>query len=207
MDLFSSPGVNIVLSIWAVGLVLVIILSYLFHTSEVNKDETGWLQLYRKSFHFIAIFMFLPAGLYNLPLLQLGLVVTACIFVILEAMRFSLKETPIGSFLNDFVSRFTTEEEEEAAVILPHLYLLTGCAIPILISSSPNSIHAYAGIFALCVADAIVQYWFTTYGSTYRLLYRVGSWVNINGQAQRRPSKGRWSPWLVSIYSWPSSLK
>lgn len=60
----------------------------------------------------------------------------------------------MGNILADFVMYFSTENEAKGYAIVPHFMLLLGCAIPIILSQTSNSIHAYAGVFALCVTDA-----------------------------------------------------
>lgn len=67
-----------------------------------------------------------------------------------------MRGTFIGNWLDDFIEQFSTEEEGEGTAIVPHFFLLFGCALPVLISDVFNSIHAYSGMFALCITDASV---------------------------------------------------
>lgn len=67
-----------------------------------------------------------------------------------------MRDTTVGTWLDEFIEQFSTEEEGEGTAILPHFFLLFGCAIPVMLSDVFNSIHAYAGIFALCITDASV---------------------------------------------------
>lgn len=68
-----------------------------------------------------------------------------------------MRGTHIGIWLDEFIEQFSTEEEGEGTAIVPHFFLLFGCALPVLLSSVYNSIHAYTGMFALCITDATVQ--------------------------------------------------
>lgn len=143
-----------VLVIWACGLLILVVLSLIFNTAEVTKEEHGMIQLFRKSYHWAALYIFLPSGIYNLALLQFGLVAASCLFILVEASRVLLQGSALAEHLDGFMTRFTTDEEEKGRVLLPHLMLLIGCSIPIMIASSGTSIHTYAGVFALSVTDA-----------------------------------------------------
>lgn len=171
LECAQAEGSSTVFSIWLCGLVAIILLSWTASTMEVSKEDHILLQIFRKSYHIIALCIFLPSGLYNLPLMQFGLVLSACGFIALEAVRLSMKQSWLGRSLNGFVGTFVTEEEEKGSAILPHLYLLLGCAIPILISSTHNSIHAYSGLFSLCITDAFVT--FSQYVMQYLQIYFI----------------------------------
>lgn len=77
-----------------------------------------------------------------------------CAFIASEAIRILMPKTFLGEFLNEFITYFSTEDEVKGSAIIPHFFLLLGCAIPIFISDTANSIHAYSGVFALCITDA-----------------------------------------------------
>lgn len=52
-------------ALWAAGFAVLGLLVYVFGRMEVSSDDRAALQLMRKSFHFVALFMFMPAGFYN----------------------------------------------------------------------------------------------------------------------------------------------
>lgn len=89
-------------------------------------------------------------------MLQVGLAVSAAIFIFIEASRVVMRGNFIGNWLDEFIEQFSTEDEGEGTAIVPHFFLLFGCALPVLLSDVFNSIHAYAGMFALCITDASV---------------------------------------------------
>lgn len=63
-ELFATEGTWTVLAIWAAGFVAMALLSLLFSEWD-SKEDNVQLQIMRKSFHFIALGMFMPAGFYN----------------------------------------------------------------------------------------------------------------------------------------------
>jgi len=65
VDLLNEPGSSAVLLIWVAGLGATMTLSWIFCNSNIDKEEAGMLQIFRKSYHFVALVMFLPSGLCN----------------------------------------------------------------------------------------------------------------------------------------------
>lgn len=66
-NLTEDTGAPIVVAIWIVGIICALLCSWLFSTFEVGKteEEQGQLQLFRKSYHLLALLILLPSGLYH----------------------------------------------------------------------------------------------------------------------------------------------
>lgn len=66
-NIFSSDGAVIALTIWITGFICALILSWILRSSEMDRseEELGLLQGFRKSYHLLALMVFLPSGLYN----------------------------------------------------------------------------------------------------------------------------------------------
>jgi len=85
------------------------------------------------AFHVLAILLFIPPILGGqVAFLSLALAVAVILFVILEAFRVS--QTPwIAHVLDSFVTRYLDGRENTVRgdLVVTHLYLLLGCALPI----------------------------------------------------------------------------
>lgn len=79
--ILKNEGTSTVVAIWIAGLLSLAVLAYIFKDEEPSKDESdnSALQMMRKSFHFLLIFLLMPAGFYNV---QSALSVTCLIFIV-----------------------------------------------------------------------------------------------------------------------------
>jgi hypothetical protein len=68
----EDSGAAIVLAIWTVGIVCALLCSWLFRTYEIGKteEEQGQLQIFRKSYHLLALLILIPSGLCHVQLLH-----------------------------------------------------------------------------------------------------------------------------------------
>lgn len=154
-SLISDPSSHTVFLIWGGSFLGLAALTYFFYASE--DEEPYMLQIARKSYHFILLLIIMFSGFYNLPLTQIGLTGALCFFIGLEGLRHILQATHTGHALDEFFKKFAVEDEKSGDAIVPHVALLAGSALPVILSQVHNSIHAYSGIFALGIADASVS--------------------------------------------------
>ncbi|KNC87295.1 hypothetical protein SARC_00576 [Sphaeroforma arctica JP610] len=84
--------------------------------------------------------MFTPAFLSpaGAEFMRLAFAVAVSAFVLLEYLRIA-RVWPLGEDLQDFLTKFT-DERDSGPVILTHLYLLVGIALPLWLTSSMQSI-------------------------------------------------------------------
>ncbi|CAE7243289.1 Dolk [Symbiodinium natans] len=99
-----------------------------------NRDK----HFVRKSFHALAIALFAPPLFEGLaPFLSLSLLIASLLFLALEACRFH--QTPgLAPLLDSYLGQYLDKREDIARgdLVLTHLYLLLGCALPIWLERS-----------------------------------------------------------------------
>ncbi|KAI8292173.1 hypothetical protein K4K60_010611 [Colletotrichum sp. SAR11_57] len=87
----------------------------------------------RKVFHFMMVGMFLPATFVDPVYAALALILVLAIFLILDLLRASQLpplSRPIASFLTPYVDG----RDHKGPVVISHIFLLIGCAIPLWLS-------------------------------------------------------------------------
>merc|ERR1719229_2090205 len=94
--------------------------------------------LHRKAFHALAVALFVPPLLAGQEaFLGFCLLVAALLFIIIETCRVS-RVPGLASGLDSFVKRYLDNREDTSRgdLVLTHLYLLLGCAIPVWLEST-----------------------------------------------------------------------
>jgi len=111
--------------------------------------------LYRKAFHALAVALFLPPLLCRqAAFLGVSLLVAALLFVVLEVCRIC-RVPGLAHGLDLFVGRYLDKREDTSRgdLVLTHLYLLLGCAIPVWLESEhKRSQHEQMSMNAALVA-------------------------------------------------------
>ena len=92
------------------------------------------LLLTRKLYHFLALAMFVPTLPTQLPFVQLAFAAAVALFTLLEALRIGAVP-PLARPLERFLAQFV-DGRDSGTLILTHLYLLLGCAAPILLEAA-----------------------------------------------------------------------
>ena len=91
----------------------------------------------RKSFHFLAVALFVPAVQRQPTLLQLCLAAALPSFLLLEVVRV-WDVPPLGGPLRAFLGAFL-DARDGGTLVLTHAYLLLGCALPVwLMAAQPG---------------------------------------------------------------------
>jgi len=150
--------------------------------SKATQRERAVVKvLFRKSFHVLAILLFIPPILGGqVAFLSLALAVATILFVILEVFRVS--QAPwIAHVLDSFVTRYLDSRENTVRgdLVVTHLYLLLGCALPIWLEppiEQPTGVvlqsqrdkgrvlQQTAGILAVGVGDACAAAFGVSFG-------------------------------------------
>ncbi|KAJ2513156.1 dolichol kinase [Coemansia sp. RSA 2049] len=110
------------------------------------------LHLKRKSYHVLAVLMFVPGFLVAYRLQHFAFTVALAAFVVAEAVR--ALDIPLwggGRAIDRFVRKFT-DYRDAGPVVTSHFYLLLGCAVPVWLGGS-IAVACLAGVLALGLAD------------------------------------------------------
>jgi len=85
------------------------------------------------------------------------------LFLLAEIIR-HYKVPPFGRQLDDFFSIFTDERDTRGPLVVSHIFLLVGCAIPVWMSLYATTypadslpIEGYSGVLCLGCGDAMVR--------------------------------------------------
>ncbi|KAI9258759.1 hypothetical protein BDA99DRAFT_100816 [Phascolomyces articulosus] len=154
---FLSPQRLFLCVYWALTVVTTVIVWVLVLDFSVSdgpveaKVLTSALNKKRKLFHALAVIMFTPGVLFELPFLQLAFGVALGVFIYLEYLRY-FAIWPYGKSIHMFLSEFI-DSRDLGPVILSHIYLLLGCAGPVWLGGS-NLLASLSGIVALGFGDA-----------------------------------------------------
>jgi len=109
---------------WCVVLFVGIkILPILIDTSKRSNTVS------RKYFHGLALIMFIPGLILYPNFLSLSYGVALAILLIVEMCRYAYF-WPFGDTLNEYMSSFK-DEKDVGNLVITHIYLLLGCAIPL----------------------------------------------------------------------------
>ncbi|RMZ91678.1 hypothetical protein DV736_g1096, partial [Chaetothyriales sp. CBS 134916] len=107
------------LAILAIGIATVLSL-----TAYVEVDTR------RKVFHGVMVAMLLPTIFLDPCFLSLALAVILAVFLLLDLLRAS-QLPPISRPLTNFLAPYTDGRDHRGPVIVSHIFLLIGCAIPL----------------------------------------------------------------------------
>ncbi|KAK6952191.1 hypothetical protein Daesc_006724 [Daldinia eschscholtzii] len=110
------------ISVIAIGLIIV------FRLSPIYEVDTR-----RKVFHFMMVAMFLPATYVDPAFAALALSVVLALFLLLDLLRAS-QLPPLSKPLASFLAPYVDGRDLRGPVVISHIFLLIGCAIPLWLS-------------------------------------------------------------------------
>ncbi|KAI1259342.1 hypothetical protein F5Y18DRAFT_302296 [Xylariaceae sp. FL1019] len=87
----------------------------------------------RKVFHFMMVAMFLPATYIDPPFVALALSIILAAFLLLDLLRAS-QLPPLSKPLASFLTPYVDGRDLKGPVVISHIFLLVGCAIPLWLS-------------------------------------------------------------------------
>jgi dolichol kinase len=131
------------------------------------------LILVRKLYHALAVALFIPGALCELELMRLAFGVALALFLCGEYVR--MARLPLASDALDGFLRAYTDARDAGPLITTHIYLLLGCALPVLLDPALPDARALrasavlppmAGVLALGVGDSMASYVGTRFGRT-----------------------------------------
>lgn len=103
-------------------------LAVVFRLSPVVEVDTR-----RKVFHFMMVAMFLPAIFVDPAFAALGLSVVLAVFLLLDLLRAS-QLPPLSKPIANFLTPYVDGRDLRGPVVVSHIFLLIGCAIPLWLS-------------------------------------------------------------------------
>ncbi|XP_077594198.1 dolichol kinase [Stigmatopora nigra] len=136
----------------------------------------------RKYFHVIAVATFVPGLIYDRRLLHVASAGCLAVFLFLEYVRY-FRIRPLGPALRRLLTLFL-DERDSGPLILTHVYLLLGMALPVWLSPAACKLGAgglapYAGVLAVGVGDAVAA----VFGSALGEVRWPGTEKTVEGTA------------------------
>ncbi|KIR59719.1 dolichol kinase [Cryptococcus bacillisporus CA1873] len=108
----------------------------------------------RKSFHALAVIMFIPGIAVDPAFTHLSFSVAFAAFNFVEYVRY-FALWPFGVKVHLFLNEFL-DHKDSGTAILSHFYLLAGCAAPLWFEGS-SDILSYFGVLSLGIGDALAS--------------------------------------------------
>ncbi|XP_057675089.1 dolichol kinase [Corythoichthys intestinalis] len=137
----------------------------------------------RKYFHVIAVATFVPGLLYDRRLLHVASAGCLAVFLFLEYVRY-FRIKPLGTPLRRLLASFL-DDRDSGPLILTHVYLLLGMALPVWLSptacasAGAGGLAPYAGVLAVGVGDAVAA----VFGAALGELRWPGTRKTVEGTA------------------------
>ncbi|KAG6001981.1 hypothetical protein E4U21_003594 [Claviceps maximensis] len=128
----GAANTRLVLSAYWI-FILMFGLTIVFQLKETYEVDTR-----RKVFHFMMVGMFLPATYVDPAYAGLALSLILAIFLILDLLRAS-QLPPLSKPIASFLAPYVDGRDFRGPVVISHIFLLIGCAIPLWLSLSSLS--------------------------------------------------------------------
>ncbi|KAG9324405.1 hypothetical protein KVV02_004425 [Mortierella alpina] len=127
---------------------------YWMNASIRRRTIIAALNNRRKFYHALAVLMFIPGYLTDEPFIHIAFSVALSSLIFLEYLRY-FAVAPLGKEIHLFLVGFL-DDRDGGPIILSHLYLLMGCAVPVWLAEH-HILAGLSGIFALGVGDAMAS--------------------------------------------------
>ncbi|OJD20683.1 hypothetical protein ACJ73_07981 [Blastomyces percursus] len=126
-DTFGEANTRLLISCYC-ALVIVVGLALAIRLHDAVEVDTR-----RKVFHGMMVLMFLPATFIDPTFTALALALILAVFLLLDLFRAS-QLPPISKPLTSFLAPYVDGRDHRGPVIVSHIFLLIGCAIPLWLS-------------------------------------------------------------------------
>ncbi|XP_028830469.1 dolichol kinase [Denticeps clupeoides] len=154
-------------------------------SSESKKEQAS--TAVRKAFHVFTVMTFAPGLALDRPLLHLASSGCLGVFLFLEFVRF-FRIRPLGPHLRLLLTHFL-DERDSGPLVLTHIYLLVGVALPLWLMPAPcvpraglpgaGGLLPYAGVLSVGVGDAVAS----VFGSSVGEIRWPGTKKTMEGTA------------------------
>ncbi|KAL7823959.1 hypothetical protein V8C26DRAFT_384420 [Trichoderma gracile] len=126
-DDFGEANTRLFISAYWVA-ILIVGLAIVFQLKNTYEVDTR-----RKVFHFMMVGMLLPATYIDPTFVALALSIVLAIFLILDLLRAS-QLPPLSKPIASFLAPYVDGRDFRGPVVISHIFLLIGCAIPLWLS-------------------------------------------------------------------------
>ena len=126
-QLLGAANLRLLICIYCLSMI-VAGLTVVFRLSTVADVDTR-----RKVFHGMMVAMFLPTTFVDPTFVSLALVLVLTVFLLLDLFRAS-QLPPLSKPLTYFLAPYVDGRDHRGPVIVSHIFLLIGCAIPLWLS-------------------------------------------------------------------------
>ncbi|KAI0157852.1 hypothetical protein GGR57DRAFT_58347 [Xylariaceae sp. FL1272] len=127
VSFFGEANTRLLISAYCI-LVITSGLLVVFSLSPLYEVDTR-----RKVFHFMMVAMFLPATYVDPAFVALALSIILAAFLLLDLLRAS-QLPPLSKPLASFLTPYVDGRDLKGPVVISHIFLLIGCAIPLWLS-------------------------------------------------------------------------
>jgi len=128
----------------------------------------------RKSFHFLALGIFLPA-LTEPVFLSLAFICALDLFIFVEFLR----KLPSFACLNPYMESFM-DSRDSGEVALTHIFLLCGCGLPVLLETITGLAGlGHIGLLVLCIGDSLAAIVGSTLGRHWLPYRKPKTWEGL----------------------------
>ncbi|KAH8820067.1 cytidylyltransferase [Xylogone sp. PMI_703] len=124
---FGTANTRLIISAYWLGIIIVG-LAVVFRLSAIYEVDTR-----RKVFHFMMVAMFLPATYVDPTFAAFALILVLALFLLLDLFRAS-QLPPLSKPLAYFLAPYVDGRDLRGPVVISHIFLLIGCAIPLWLS-------------------------------------------------------------------------
>lgn len=124
---FGEANTRIILSAYWLAIIIVGI-AIVLTLSPIYEVDTR-----RKVFHFMMVAMFLPSIFVDPTYIALALALMLAIFLLLDLLRAS-QLPPLSKPIASFLTPYVDGRDLRGPVVISHIFLLIGCAIPLWLS-------------------------------------------------------------------------
>lgn len=126
-DTFGEASTRLLISGYC-AVVLLVGMAVVLQLSQIAEVDTR-----RKVFHGMMVLMFLPVTYIDPAFAGLALALVLSVFLLLDLFRAS-QVPPVAKPLTYFLAPYTDGRDHRGPVIVSHIFLLIGCAIPLWLS-------------------------------------------------------------------------
>ncbi|EDV26925.1 uncharacterized protein TRIADDRAFT_54357 [Trichoplax adhaerens] len=161
LDFITLNSARIALICYWIFLVLIALYIVIWRNLYGSSSKIPAI-LIRKYFHVLVILIYFPGIYFDYRATYLASSVALALFLLAEFLRiFHIR--PFGPWIHDHLQIFI-DTRDSGIVILTHIYLLVGCALPLWLCQSTSVLNVtdnvalmYAGVMSLGIGDTFAS--------------------------------------------------
>lgn len=168
-DIFSLVKNVILDHCWILAYWMLLLIIGFISTPIPSSFSSSTKIIMRKYFHGWCLILFIPIVIYDAAYLSFAFSIALCFFIVVEGIRVS-NFLCLRSLIEQYCRPFL-DVRDGGMLVLTHIWLLIGCAIPVWYSMTLSSvgeriqlIYSVSGIIILGVGDACAAIFGSKYG-------------------------------------------